>query len=143
MNNSQVSNNSQSLNSSQSAQHITPLPTGEGPGVGLSGEAPSLWASDCRAARQLLQADLSQPLPHCNSQRSASPHRAYRTLRGSKMPHVRHPYKRPWRVAPPALERNSVGLRRESVLCVLRRRHTSVLRAQVGVSRRLQYGDNP
>ena len=38
MNNSQVSNNSQSLNSSQSAQHFTPLPTGEGPGVGLSGD---------------------------------------------------------------------------------------------------------
>ena len=37
MNNSQVSNNSQSLNNSQAAQHITPLPTGEGPGVGLCG----------------------------------------------------------------------------------------------------------
>ncbi len=37
MNNSQVSNNSQSLNSSQAAQHTAPLPTGEGPGVGLFG----------------------------------------------------------------------------------------------------------
>ena len=33
--NSQVSNNSQSLNSFQAAQHTAPLPTGEGPGVGL------------------------------------------------------------------------------------------------------------
>ena len=37
MNNSQTSNNSQSLNSSQAAQHTAPLPTGEGPGVGLCG----------------------------------------------------------------------------------------------------------
>ena len=37
MNNFQILNNSQSLNSSQAAQHTAPLPTGEGPGVGLSG----------------------------------------------------------------------------------------------------------
>ena len=35
--NSQPTNNSQASINSQAAQHITPLPTGEGPGVGLFG----------------------------------------------------------------------------------------------------------